>query len=134
MVENKEQKTVGAKHSGGQRLVIALIFLSECFAPLSRLILLFFIHFTNRLGLLEERKMSNAILFQQVVEYVESLSTQEQDLLFELIHKRRIEQRRSEIARNYSETLEAMKAGKAKIGTVADLRADFNNLDEEELE
>ncbi|MDY6804420.1 MAG: hypothetical protein SXA11_11520 [Cyanobacteriota bacterium] len=76
--------------------------------------------------------MSNAILFQQIVEYVESLSTEEQDLLFELIHKRRVEQRRSEIAINYSETLEAMKAGRAKIGTVADLRADFNNLDEEE--
>ncbi|NEP43945.1 MAG: hypothetical protein F6K35_33885 [Okeania sp. SIO2H7] len=57
-----------------------------------------------------------------------SLSAEEQDLLFELINKRRVEQRRSEIARNYSETLEAMKAGKAKIGTVADLRADFNKF------
>jgi hypothetical protein len=76
--------------------------------------------------------MSNAISFQKVVEYVESLSAEEQDLLFELIHKRRVEERRSEIARNYSETLEAMKAGRAKRGTVADLRADLNNLDDEE--
>ena len=70
--------------------------------------------------------MNNAISFQKVVEYVESLSAEEQDLLFELIRKRRVEERRSEIAINYRETLEAMKAGRAKRGTVADLRADLD--------
>lgn len=73
--------------------------------------------------------MSNVINFQKVVEYVESLSEEEQDLLFELIHKRRVEERRSEIVRNYRETLEAMKTGRAKRGTVADLRADLNNAE-----
>ncbi|BAY16982.1 hypothetical protein NIES21_28160 [Anabaenopsis circularis NIES-21] len=41
--------------------------------------------------------MSKPVFFQTVIEYVESLSTQEQDLLLELIAKRRIEQRRKEI-------------------------------------
>jgi hypothetical protein len=46
-------------------------------------------------------------------------------LLLELIYKRRVEQQRREIARNAAQTLEALKTGKAKHGTLADLRADL---------
>ncbi|MBD2298104.1 hypothetical protein [Nostoc sp. FACHB-190] len=69
--------------------------------------------------------MINPISFQTVIEYVESLSTEEQDLLLELIAKRRIEQRRKEIASNAIQTLEAMRTGAAKHGNLDDLRADL---------
>ncbi len=38
--------------------------------------------------------MSKPVSLQTVIEYVEALSTEEQDLLLELIYKRRVEQRR----------------------------------------
>jgi hypothetical protein len=69
--------------------------------------------------------MSNPVPLQTVIEYVEALSPEDQDLLLELIHKRRIEQRRQEIARNATQTLEAVKTGKAKRGKLAELRADL---------
>jgi hypothetical protein len=69
--------------------------------------------------------MSNAIALQTVIEYVEALSLEDQDLLIELIHKRRIEKRRAEIAENAAQTLAALKAGTAKRGTLADLKADL---------
>lgn len=73
--------------------------------------------------------MSDPISFQKVIEYVEGLSPQDQELLLELIQRRRVEQRRTEIARNAALTLEALVAGKAKRGTIADLRSDL--LDQE---
>ena len=69
--------------------------------------------------------MSNSVSFQTVIEYVEALSPEDQELLIELIQRRRIERRRLEIAQNAAKTLEALKAGKAKRGTLADLRADL---------
>ena len=69
--------------------------------------------------------MNDSVSFQTVIEYVEALSLEEQDLLLEVIHKRRVEQRRREIARNAAQTLEALKTGKAKRGTLAELQADF---------
>ena len=71
--------------------------------------------------------MSKPISLQTVIEYVEALSAEEQDLLLELIYKRRVEQRRKEIVTNAVQTLEAMKAGTAKRGTIADLRANLLN-------
>lgn len=38
--------------------------------------------------------------FQEIIELIEELSQEDQELLFELIHKRRIEARRTEIATN----------------------------------
>ena len=48
--------------------------------------------------------------FQDLIESVESLSIEDQDYLFELIHKRRIEKRREEIAKNGQE-----KIGRAHV-------------------
>jgi len=73
--------------------------------------------------------MNNPLSFQTVIDSVENLSEEEQDLLFELIQKRRIEQRRAEIAKNANQTLVAFKAGTHKHGTIADLKADL--LDED---
>jgi hypothetical protein len=69
--------------------------------------------------------MSKSISFQTVIEYVEALSNEEQDLLLELISKRRIEKRRQEIATNAAQTLKAMRTGTAHYGTLEDLRADL---------
>ncbi|GET39493.1 type II toxin-antitoxin system TacA family antitoxin [Microseira wollei] len=49
--------------------------------------------------------MSNARALQTVIEYVEALSPEEQDLLVELIHKRRVEKQRAEVAENIELTL-----------------------------
>ncbi|HEY9851109.1 MAG TPA: hypothetical protein V6D28_16690 [Leptolyngbyaceae cyanobacterium] len=69
--------------------------------------------------------MGNSVTFQTVVEYVEALSPEDQDLLIELIQKRRIQKKRAEIAENASQTLAAMKSKTAKRGTLADLKADL---------
>ncbi|MCC3433275.1 MAG: hypothetical protein JGK08_25850, partial [Microcoleus sp. PH2017_04_SCI_O_A] len=54
-----------------------------------------------------------------------SLSIEDQDQLFELIRKRRIENRRDEILANAQEVMEAFKNGTAKRGSVDDLIADL---------
>ncbi|MFB2894187.1 hypothetical protein ACE1CI_14850 [Aerosakkonemataceae cyanobacterium BLCC-F50] len=69
--------------------------------------------------------MSNSITFQTLIDYVEALSPEDQDLLIELIQKRRIENRRAEIAENANQTLTALKSGTAKRGTLADIKADL---------
>jgi hypothetical protein len=74
--------------------------------------------------------MSQTTSFQTVIEYVEALSTDEQDLLFDLIYKRRITSRRQEIAQNAVTTLEAVKNGTATRGTAAEIMADIFGDDE----
>lgn len=69
--------------------------------------------------------MNNTISLQAAIECVEALSLEDQQILIELIHKRLIEKRRAEIARNAEETLKALETGKAKSGTVADLMDDL---------
>ena len=78
---------------------------------------------------MEKNMRNESISLQTAIEYVEALSTEEQDMLFELIKKRRIEKRREEIATNAAKTLQAFKSGPAKRGKFADLKADL--LDEE---
>ena len=73
--------------------------------------------------------MSDTVSIRTVIEDFETLPTEDQDLLLELIHKRRIEKKRTEIARNARQTLTAIETGQAKQGTLADLRADL--LEEE---
>ncbi|WP_293271470.1 hypothetical protein [Microcoleus sp. PH2017_02_FOX_O_A] len=62
---------------------------------------------------------------QEIIAQVESLSIEDQDQLFELIRKRRIENRRDEILANAQEVMEAFKNGTAKRGNVDDLIADL---------
>lgn len=72
------------------------------------------------------------ISFQEIIDSLEKLSIDEQDYLFELIKKRRIEKRRLEIANNAQATLECFKQGTAKTESVDDLIADL--LDERDDE
>jgi hypothetical protein len=73
-----------------------------------------------------------AITFQEILESIESLSVEDQDYLFDLIKKRRIEERRLEIAQNRDAILKDFKEGKAKIGTVDDLIADLLEDEDDE--
>lgn len=68
---------------------------------------------------------SSKIAFHQILEYVEALTPEEQELLISLVQKHRIENRRSEIAQNATETLEALNQGRAKRGSLDALRADL---------
>jgi hypothetical protein len=74
--------------------------------------------------------MTKPVSFQTVIEYVEELSEEEQNLLIDLIQKRRIEKRRMEIAKNATETLTALQTGTAKRGSFTDLKADLLAEDE----
>lgn len=74
--------------------------------------------------------MTKPVSFQTVIEYVEELSEEEQNLLIDLIQKRRIEKRRMEIAKNATETLTALRTGTAKRGSFTDLQADLLAEDE----
>lgn len=74
----------------------------------------------------------SSISFQEIIDTVENLSVEEQDNLFELIKKRRIEKRRFEIAENAKATLESLKQGTAKKGSVDDLITDLLDDDDED--
>jgi hypothetical protein len=69
--------------------------------------------------------------FQEMVDSIEKLSIEDQDELFELIRKRRIEQRRSEILANAQRTFQAVDEGTAKRGSFEDIKS-FLLEDEEE--
>jgi vacuolar-type H+-ATPase subunit H len=63
--------------------------------------------------------------FQEIIESIEILPIEDQDYLFEVIRKRRIEQKRAEILANAQEAMQEMNNGTAKRGNVRDLIADL---------
>jgi hypothetical protein len=65
------------------------------------------------------------MVFQEIIDSIEVLSIEDQDYLFELIRKRRIENRRREILANSEELMQSFKDGTAKRGSVDDLIADL---------
>ncbi len=65
------------------------------------------------------------VSFQEIIDSIELLSLEEQNYLFELIQKRRIQKRRSDIANNAQATLKALEIGTAKRGNLNDLKADL---------
>jgi hypothetical protein len=74
--------------------------------------------------------MLSTSTLQAALESVEALSQEEQDFLLELIHKRRIAQRRQEILQNAAKTMEAVNNGTAQRGTAAEIMADIFGADE----
>ena len=68
--------------------------------------------------------------FQRIIELVEGLTSEEQDLLFNLVHKRRILDRRQGILARSLEAQLAFTDGTAKIGTVEDAIVDLFRDDE----
>ena len=73
----------------------------------------------------------STVSFQTLIDSLESLSTEDQDYLFDLIRKRRIEKRRLEIAENGEETLKALAQGTAIKGSAEEIKA-YLLEDEEE--
>jgi hypothetical protein len=69
--------------------------------------------------------MNQTSTFQTVIESVEALTEGEQDILLDLIKKRRIANRRQELLQRSHEVTEAIKNGTAKIGSVEDMIADI---------
>lgn len=70
--------------------------------------------------------MANSNLsFDEVLNNVESLTIEDQDLLFEIIQKQRIETRREEIANNAKKTIESFQNNSANIGDLDSLKADL---------
>jgi hypothetical protein len=78
------------------------------------------------------RKQMTTGYFQEIIDSIESLPLEEQEYLFELICKRRIEKRRSEIASNGEKTLKSLAEGTAKKGTSEDIKAYLLEDEEEE--
>jgi hypothetical protein len=62
---------------------------------------------------------------EDIVESIDLLSIEDQEKLFELIHKRRIEQQEVEILASRRELKQAISDGTAKKGNVRDLIADL---------
>jgi hypothetical protein len=62
---------------------------------------------------------------EDIVESIDRLSIEDQEKLFELIHKRRIEQQEVEILASRRELKQAISDGTAKKGNVRDLIADL---------
>jgi len=63
--------------------------------------------------------------FQEIVNSIGSLSTEERDRLFDLIRQQRIEEQETETLANYRELQQAIKDGTAKKGSVQDLIGDL---------
>ena len=66
-----------------------------------------------------------APLLQQALDIVEKLPPEDQETLIDLIQRRLVERRRTEIARNAAATLQAVREGQAHYGSVEDLKQDL---------
>jgi hypothetical protein len=73
---------------------------------------------------------SQTSTFQTVIELVEALTIEEQDLLFGLVQKRRIHDRRQQILQRSIEVEAAFENGTAKIGTAKEAILDLFGDDE----
>ena len=61
--------------------------------------------------------------FQNIIDSVENLSIEDQDYIFDLIRKRRVEKKRLQIEQNGKDTLDALATGIAKKGTAKEIEA-----------
>jgi len=63
------------------------------------------------------------MILQELIDSIEQLSVEDQEQLFDLIRKRRIEVRRTEIATRAKEVLQAVELGTAKRGSFEEIKA-----------
>jgi hypothetical protein len=64
---------------------------------------------------------------EDIVESIDLLSIEDQEKLFEIVRKRRIEQQEAEILASRRELKQVIANGTAKRGTVRDLITDLHN-------
>lgn len=72
--------------------------------------------------------MSNTTVssrFQELIETIEALPLSDQALLIDIIRKRLIQERRSELAAEIAEARNSYQRGEVRRGTVADLMEDL---------
>ena len=62
---------------------------------------------------------------QRALEIVEALPPEDQATLLDVIQRRLVEKRRTEIAQNAEKTLKSVREGVARFGSVNDLRTDL---------
>jgi hypothetical protein len=63
------------------------------------------------------------LTFQEIVDFIGNLSSEDRDRLFELIRKQRIEERAAEILANAKVVFKAVDEGTAKRGNFEDLKS-----------
>lgn len=63
--------------------------------------------------------------FQKALDAIESLPVDAREDIINIIKKRLVEDRREEIAANANEAVSEVKEGRAKYGTVEDLKRDL---------
>jgi ribosomal 50S subunit-associated protein YjgA (DUF615 family) len=71
------------------------------------------------------------MIFQEIVDSLESLSIEDRDRLFELIRQQRIEERENEILANARAVFQSVEMGTAKRGNFEDLKSYLLADDEE---
>lgn len=69
--------------------------------------------------------MATTSPFQRVLDTVETLPLEDQELLIDLLRHRLVERRRSEIARNAATTLQEIREGTVRYGSIDDLKKDL---------
>ena len=69
--------------------------------------------------------MAETLTFNDLLEAITRLSSDEQEMLAEIVRKRVIEQRREEISRNAKTAREQYLKGELRRGTLADLEEDL---------
>lgn len=68
-----------------------------------------------------------------MIKCFQTLSPDEQDSLLEILRNHRAKMREAEILANVRELKEAIALGTAKVGTVEDLIADLNEVEDEDI-
>ena len=66
-----------------------------------------------------------AVSLQNALDAVEHLTIEEQIAVLDILQRRLLEQRRTEIAQNAVATVQAVREGSASYGTLADLQRDL---------
>lgn len=74
----------------------------------------------------KEERRTMTTTFQEIVDKIDTLSTEDQIYLFEILRQRNLKAQEQEILANAKELQEAIALGTAKIGTMEDLIADLN--------
>jgi uncharacterized coiled-coil DUF342 family protein len=64
--------------------------------------------------------------FDRVLEMVETLSSEDQEMLMALVRRRRIQRRRDEMTANIVSTREEFRSGQMKARSVQELMAEFD--------
>ena len=65
------------------------------------------------------------VSLQNALDAVEQLTREEQIAVLDILQRRLLEQRRTEIAQNAVATVQAVREGSAAYGTLADLKHDL---------